>query len=305
MDKLALQKMAVEVRKGIVSSVHSAKAGHPGGSLSAADIFTYLYFEEMNIDPKDPKKEDRDRFVLSKGHTAPGLYSALANRGYFPVEDLLTLRHTGSYLQGHPDMKHIPGVDMSSGSLGQGLSAACGMALAGKMKQQDYRVYALCGDGEIEEGQIWEAAMFAGFRKLDNLCVIVDNNNLQIDGPIDEVCSPYPIDKKFESFHFHVINIDGNGNRVAALCYGPKQVIVIVGMNKVVPTVEIGIERAHTVASPKNIGRFPNAGTPCAKTGMCAHCTNQESICAQVVRTRVCKPQGRIKVILVGEDLGF
>ena len=210
MDKLALQKMAVEVRKGIVSSVHSAKAGHPGGSLSAADIFTYLYFEEMNIDPKDPKKEDRDRFVLSKGHTAPGLYSALANRGYFPVEDLLTLRQTGSYLQGHPDMKHIPGVDMSSGSLGQGLSAACGMALAGKMKQQDYRVYALCGDGEIEEGQIWEAAMFAGFRKLDNLCVIVDNNNLQIDGPIDEVCSPYPIDKKFESFHFHVINIDGN-----------------------------------------------------------------------------------------------
>ena len=210
MDKLALQKMAVEVRKGIVSSVHSAKAGHPGGSLSAADIFTYLYFEEMNIDPKDPKKEDRDRFVLSKGHTAPGLYSALPNRGYFPVEDLLTLRHTGSYLQGHPDMKHIPGVDMSSGSLGQGLSAACGMALAGKMKQQDYRVYALCGDGEIEEGQIWEAAMFAGFRKLDNLCVIVDNNNLQIDGPIDEVCSPYPIDKKLESFHFHVINIDGN-----------------------------------------------------------------------------------------------
>ena len=210
MDKLALQKMAVEVRKGIVSSVHSAKAGHPGGSLSAADIFTYLYFGEMNIDPKDPKKEDRDRFVLSKGHTAPGLYSALANRGYFPVEDLLTLRHTGSYLQGHPDMKHIPGVDMSSGSLGQGLSAACGMALAGKMKQQDYRVYALCGDGEIEEGQIWEAAMFAGFRKLDNLCVIVDNNNLQIDGPIDEVCSPYPIDKKFESFNFHVINIDGN-----------------------------------------------------------------------------------------------
>ena len=210
MDKLALQMMAVEVRKGIVSSVHSAKAGHPGGSLSAADIFTYLYFEEMNIDPKDPKKEDRDRFVLSKGHTAPGLYSALANRGYFPVEDLLTLRHTGSYLQGHPDMKHIPGVDMSSGSLGQGLSAACGMALAGKMKQQDYRVYALCGDGEIEEGQIWEAAMFAGFRKLDNLCVIVDNNNLQIDGPIDEVCSPYPIDKKFESFNFHVINIDGN-----------------------------------------------------------------------------------------------
>lgn len=210
MDKLALEKMAVEVRKGIVSSVHSAKAGHPGGSLSAADIFTYLYFEEMNIDPKNPKKEDRDRFVLSKGHTAPGLYAALANRGYFPVEDLLTLRHTGSYLQGHPDMKHIPGVDMSSGSLGQGLSAACGMALAGKMKDVSYRVYALCGDGEIEEGQIWEAAMFAGFRKLDNLCVIIDNNNLQIDGAIDEVCSPYPIDKKFENFNFHVINIDGN-----------------------------------------------------------------------------------------------
>ena len=210
MDKLKLMKTANEIRKGIVSSVHSAKAGHPGGSLSAADIFTYLYFEELNIAPTEPKKADRDRFVLSKGHTAPGLYSALAERGYFPKEDLLTLRHVGSYLQGHPDMKHIPGVDMSSGSLGQGLSAACGMALAGKMKQQDYRVYALCGDGEIEEGQIWEAAMFAGFRKLDNLCVIVDNNNLQIDGPIDEVCSPYPIDKKFESFHFHVINIDGN-----------------------------------------------------------------------------------------------
>ncbi len=210
MNKLELQKTAVEVRKGIVSSVHSAKAGHPGGSLSAADIFTYLYFEEMNIDPKNPKKEDRDRFVLSKGHTAPGLYSALANRGYFPVEDLLTLRHTGSYLQGHPDMKHIPGVDMSSGSLGQGLSAAVGMALAGKMKKEDYRVYCLCGDGEIEEGQIWEAAMFAGHRKLDNLCVIVDNNNLQIDGSLDEVCSPYPIDKKFEAFNFHVININGN-----------------------------------------------------------------------------------------------
>ena len=210
MDKLELQKTAVEVRKGIVEGVHAAKAGHPGGSLSAADIFTYLYFEEMNIDPKNPKDPDRDRFVLSKGHTAPGLYSALAHRGYFPVEDLLTLRHTGSYLQGHPDMKHIPGVDMSSGSLGQGLSAACGMALGAKQSKKDFRVYALCGDGEIQEGQIWEAAMFAGFRKLDNLCVIVDNNNLQIDGPIDEVCSPYPIDKKFEAFNFHVINIDGN-----------------------------------------------------------------------------------------------
>ena len=210
MDKLALQKMAVEVRKGIVSSVHSAKAGHPGGSLSAADIFTYLYFEEMNIDPKDPKKEDRDRFVLSKGHTAPGLYSALANRGYFPVEDLLTLRHTGSYLQGHPDMKHIPGVDMSSGSLGQGISAAVGMAIAGKMDEADYRVYTLLGDGEIQEGQVWEASMLAASHKLDNLVVIVDNNNLQIDGTIEEVNSPYPIDKKFESFNFHVINIDGN-----------------------------------------------------------------------------------------------
>ena len=210
MDVIELKKIANEVRKGIVTSVHSAKAGHPGGSLSAADVFTYLYFEEMNIDPADPKKADRDRFVLSKGHTAPGLYSVLAQRGYFPVEDLKTLRHIGSYLQGHPDMKHIPGVDMSSGSLGQGLSAAVGMALAGKMDKKDYRVYALCGDGEIQEGQIWEAAMFAGHRKLDNLVVIVDNNNLQIDGPIDEVCSPYPIDKKFEAFNFHVINIDGN-----------------------------------------------------------------------------------------------
>ena len=210
MNKLELQKTAVEVRKGIVTSVHSAKAGHPGGSLSAADIFTYLYFEEMNIDPKNPKKEDRDRFVLSKGHTAPGLYSVLANRGYFPVEDLVTLRHIGSYLQGHPDMKHIPGVDMSSGSMGQGISAAVGMALAGKMSHADYRVYTLLGDGEIQEGQVWEASMMAGFRKLDNLVVIVDNNNLQIDGSIEEVCSPYPIDKKFEAFNFHVITIDGN-----------------------------------------------------------------------------------------------
>ena len=210
MNKLELQKVANEVRKGIITSVHAAKAGHPGGSLSAADIFTYLYFEEMNVDPKDPKKADRDRFVLSKGHTAPGLYSALAQKGYFPVEDLETLRHLGSYLQGHPDMKHIPGVDMSSGSLGQGLSAAVGLAIAGKMDNADYRVYTLLGDGEIQEGQVWEASMMAGFRKLDNLVVIVDNNNLQIDGAIDEVCSPYPIDKKFEAFNFHVINIDGN-----------------------------------------------------------------------------------------------
>ena len=210
MDKLELMKTANEVRKGIVTAVHSAKAGHPGGSLSAADIFTYLYFEEMNIDPKEPKKADRDRFVLSKGHTAPGLYSALAHRGYFPVEDLKTHRHTGSYLQGHPDMKHIPGVDMSSGSLGQGISAAVGMALAAKLSNEDYRVYTLLGDGEIQEGQVWEASMLAGSRKLDNLVVIVDNNNLQIDGTIEEVNSPYPIDKKFEAFNFHVITINGN-----------------------------------------------------------------------------------------------
>ncbi|WP_036606553.1 transketolase [Oribacterium sp. P6A1] len=211
MENIELQKMAVNVRKGIVSSTHSAKAGHPGGSLSAAEIFTFLYFEEMNINPENPKDENRDRFVLSKGHTAPGYYAALANRGYFPVEDLLTLRHTGSYLQGHPDMKHIPGVDMSSGSLGQGVSAAVGMALAGKLSKKDYRVYALTGDGEIQEGQIWEAAMFAGHRKLDNLVVIVDNNNLQIDGAVSEVCSPYPIDEKFRAFNFHVINVE-NGN---------------------------------------------------------------------------------------------
>ena len=210
MNKLELKKTANEVRKGILRSVHSAKAGHPGGSLSAADIFTYLYFEELNVDPQNPKKPDRDRFVLSKGHTAPGLYSALAHRGFFPVEDLLTLRHIGSYLQGHPDMKHIPGVDMSSGSLGQGISAAVGMAIAGQLDNASYRVYTLLGDGEIQEGQVWEAAMLAGHRNLDNLVVIVDNNGLQIDGKIEEVCSPYPIDKKFEAFNFHVINIDGN-----------------------------------------------------------------------------------------------
>ncbi|MDO4345481.1 MAG: transketolase [Eubacteriales bacterium] len=211
MNKLELQKTANEIRKGIVTAVHSAKAGHPGGSLSATEVFTYLYFEEMNIDPKDPKKPDRDRFVLSKGHTAPGLYSTLAHRGYFPVEDLTTLRKLGSYLQGHPSMQYIPGVDMSSGSLGQGISAAVGMALSAKMSNEDYRVYTLLGDGEIQEGQVWEAAMFAGARKLDNLVVIVDNNGLQIDGRIEDVCSPYPIDKKFEAFNFHVINVaDGN-----------------------------------------------------------------------------------------------
>ena len=210
MNKLELMKTANEIRKGIVTALHSAKAGHPGGSLSATEIFTYLYFEEMNVDPKDPKKADRDRFVLSKGHTAPGLYSTLAQKGFFPKEDLVTLRHTGSYLQGHPDMKHIPGVDMSSGSLGQGISAAVGMAIAGKLDNADYRVYTLLGDGEIQEGQVWEASMLAAHKKLDNLVVIVDNNNLQIDGAIDEVNSPYPIDKKFEAFNFHVINIDGN-----------------------------------------------------------------------------------------------
>ncbi|MCI6120889.1 transketolase [Bariatricus sp. SGI.161] len=210
MNKLELMKTANEVRKGIVTAVHSAKSGHPGGSLSAADIYTYLFFEEMNIDPKDPEKADRDRFVLSKGHTAPGYYSTLAHRGFFPVEDLTTLRKVGSYLQGHPDMKHIPGVDMSSGSLGQGISAAVGMAISAKLSGDAYRVYTLLGDGEIQEGQVWEASMLAGFRKLDNLVVIVDNNNLQIDGPIDEVNSPYPIDKKFEAFNFHVININGN-----------------------------------------------------------------------------------------------
>ena len=210
MNKLELMKTANEVRKGIVTAVHSAKSGHPGGSLSAADIYTYLYFEEMNIDPKDPKKADRDRFVLSKGHTAPGYYSTLAHRGFFPVEDLTTLRKVGSYLQGHPDMKHIPGVDMSSGSLGQGISAAVGMAISAKLSKDDYRVYTLLGDGEIQEGQVWEASMLAGHRKLDNLVVIVDNNNLQIDGKITDVNSPYPIDKKFEAFNFHVINFDGN-----------------------------------------------------------------------------------------------
>ncbi len=210
MNNLELKKRANDVRKGIVTAVHSAKAGHPGGSLSAADMYTFLYFEEMNIDPADPKKADRDRFVLSKGHTAPGLYSTLANRGYFPVEDLKTLRKLGSYLQGHPCMQHIPGVDMSSGSLGQGISTAVGMALGAKMDNKDFRVYTLLGDGEIQEGQVWEAAMFAGHRQLDNLVVIVDNNGLQIDGAIDDVCSPYPIDKKFEAFNFHVINIDAH-----------------------------------------------------------------------------------------------
>ena len=210
MENLELQKKANEVRKGIVTAVHAAKAGHPGGSLSAADMFTFLYFEEMNIDPKNPKMEGRDRFVLSKGHTAPGLYSVLANRGYFPVEDLTTLRKLGSYLQGHPCMQETPGVDMSSGSLGQGISAACGMALAGKYDKADYRVYAMLGDGECEEGQVWEAALFASHNKLDNLCVIVDFNGLQIDGHVNDVAGLEPLDKKFEGFGFEVIKIDGH-----------------------------------------------------------------------------------------------
>ena len=210
MTNQELQKTANEVRKSIITALHAAGAGHPGGSLSSTDIFTYLYFEEMNIDPKNVKDQNRDRFVLSKGHCAPGLYSVMAERGYFPKEELTTLRKLGSRLQGHPSMQYLPGLDMSSGSLGQGISAACGMALSGKMDNKDFRVYTLLGDGEIQEGQVWEAAMFAGFRKLDNLVVIVDNNNLQIDGPIDKECSPYPIDKKFEAFNFHVINIDGH-----------------------------------------------------------------------------------------------
>ena len=211
MTNQELQKKAVEVRKGIIEGTHAAKSGHPGGSLSSAEVFTYLYFEEMNIDPKDPKKSDRDRFVLSKGHTAPGLYSALANRGFFPVEDLKTLRHVGSHLQGHPCVTHTPGIDASSGSLGQGVSIAAGMALSAKLSGDSYRVYALLGDGEIQEGQVWEAAMFAGNHALDNLCLIVDNNNLQIDGPITEVNSPYPITDKFKAFNFHVIEVsDGN-----------------------------------------------------------------------------------------------
>ena len=210
MNKLELQITANEVRKSIVTAVHAAKCGHPGGSLSAADIMTYLYFEEMNIDPADPKKADRDRFVLSKGHVAPALYSVLAEKGFFAKEELIKLRKTGEMLQGHPDMKGTPGVDMSAGSLGQGISVAVGMALSAKLSNEDYRVYTMLGDGEIQEGQVWEAAMFAGHRKLDNLVVIVDNNNLQIDGSIDEVCSPYPIGDKFKAFNFNVIEIDGH-----------------------------------------------------------------------------------------------
>jgi transketolase len=205
-----LKNIANNVRIGIIDATHAAKSGHPGGSLSIADILTYLYFEKMNIDPENPRMENRDRFVLSKGHTAPGLYSTLAHRGFFPVEDLLTLRKIDSYLQGHPDMNKIPGVDMSAGSLGLGISTACGMALAGKIDNKDYRVYTIIGDGESEEGQVWEASMFASHYKLDNLCVVLDLNGLQIDGPITEVMNPTPHDKKFEAFGFHVITIDGH-----------------------------------------------------------------------------------------------
>ena len=205
-----LQTLATKVRMGIVTATHSAGSGHPGGSLSIADILAYLYFEEMNIDPANPKMADRDRFVLSKGHCAPGLYSTLANRGFFPVEELLTLRKSGARLQGHPDMNLVPGVDMSTGSLGLGISAAAGMALAGKIDNKDYRVYTAVGDGESEEGQVWEACMFAAHYKLDNLCVIVDWNGLQIDGPVAEVMNPTPHDKKLEAFGFHVISIDGH-----------------------------------------------------------------------------------------------
>ena len=209
-EKKQLQITACKVRMGVIEATHGAKAGHPGGSLSAADMFTYLYFKEMNIDPANPKWADRDRFVLSKGHTAPGLYAALANRGFFPVEDLPTLRHIDSYLQGHPNMNTVPGVDMSTGSLGQGISCAVGMALGGKHQGKNFRVYTLLGDGEIQEGQVWEACMAASHYKLDNLCVIVDNNGLQIDGDVAKVMSPYPIDEKLKAFGFHVEVIDGH-----------------------------------------------------------------------------------------------
>ena len=209
-EKKALMVNACKVRIGIIESTHAAKAGHPGGSLSAAELFAYLYFKELNVDPGDPRKPDRDRFVLSKGHCAPGLYAALALRGFFPWEDLKTLRHIGSYLQGHPDMKSIPGVDMSTGSLGQGISAACGMALAAKLQNNPCRVYTLLGDGEIQEGQVWEAMMFAHHYKLDNLCAVIDNNGLQIDGPVDQVMSPYPIDEKLRAFGWETAEIDGH-----------------------------------------------------------------------------------------------
>ncbi len=223
--KLELQKIDCRIRMGIVEGTFCAKSGHPGGSLSIADDLAYLYWKELRIDPKDPACPNRDRMVLSKGHCAPALYAALALRGYFPLEELKTLRHIGAMLQGHPDMKHIPGVDMSSGSLGQGISAACGMALAGKMDGKDYRVYSILGDGEIEEGQVWEAAMFAAQYKLDNLCAIVDNNGLQIDGPVDQVMSPYPITDKFAAFGWNVLTIDAHDfDQLEAAFHGAKTV---------------------------------------------------------------------------------
>lgn len=259
MTKQELKKKATEVRMGIIESTFAAKCGHPGGSLSAAEVFTYLYFEEMNIDPKDPKKPDRDRFVLSKGHTAPGLYAALALRGFFPVEDLKTLRHVGSHLQGHPCVQHTPGIDASSGSLGQGISVAAGMALSAKLSDENYRVYTLLGDGEIEEGQVWEAAMFAGFRKLDNLCVIVDNNNLQIDGAITEVNSPYPIGEKFKAFNFHVIEVE-DGNDFEQLAAAFKEAKETKGM----PTaIVLKTVKGKGVSYMENVcdwhGKAPNA----------------------------------------------
>ena len=231
--KIELQKIATNVRKGIIEAVYNAASGHPGGSLSIADVLTYLYFEELNVDPKKPKMEDRDRFVLSKGHTSPALYSVLAHRGFFPVEDLKTFRKLGSYLQGHPDMKGIPGVDMSAGSLGLGISSACGMALSAKYNKKDYRVYAAIGDGESEEGQVWEAAMFAAHYKLDNLCVVLDENGLQIDGPTAEVIGPAPFEAKFEAFGWNVISINAHdfdeiesAIKAAKLCKGKPTVII-------------------------------------------------------------------------------
>ena len=209
-EKKNLAVTACKVRMGVIEATHGAKSGHPGGSLSAADLFTYLYFKQLRIDPKNPRWDDRDRFVLSKGHTAPGLYSALALRGFFPTADLPTLRHIGSYLQGHPNMNMTPGVDMSTGSLGQGISTAAGMALAARVRGKGYHTYALLGDGEIQEGQVWEAFMFSAHYKLDNLTIFIDNNNLQIDGQVCDVMSPYPIDEKLAAFGFHIINIDGH-----------------------------------------------------------------------------------------------
>lgn len=210
MDKLHLQKIALEIRKGALTAVYTAASGHPGGSLGIAELLAYLYFEEMHVDPKNPKDPDRDRFVLSKGHTSPALYAALAEKGFFPKEDLKTFRQKDSYLQGHPDMKHIPGVDMSTGSLGQGISAACGMALSGKISEKKYRVWTILGDGECEEGQVWEAAMFAAHYGLNNLCAFVDFNGLQIDGPVTEVMNPTPLDTKFAAFGWNTLVIDGH-----------------------------------------------------------------------------------------------